>query len=36
VQWLIIERWVAEVKRCEEDKRVQLLEVLLAAHGISN
>ncbi|KAG2741506.1 hypothetical protein P692DRAFT_201810279 [Suillus brevipes Sb2] len=35
VQWLIIERWVAEVKRCEEDKRVQLLEVLLAAHVLA-
>jgi hypothetical protein len=32
---LIIERWDAEVKWCEEAKRVQPLEVLLAAHGIS-
>jgi hypothetical protein len=33
---LIIERWDAEVKRCEEARKAHLLELLLAAHGISN
>ncbi|KAG1847774.1 hypothetical protein C8R48DRAFT_779115 [Suillus tomentosus] len=32
---LVSERWDAEVKRCEEAKKVQLLELLLAAHGIT-
>jgi hypothetical protein len=35
VRRLVIERWDAEVKRCEEAKRAQLLELLLAAHGIT-
>ncbi|KAG1773537.1 hypothetical protein EDD22DRAFT_841933 [Suillus occidentalis] len=34
LQRLVAERWDAEVKRCEEAKRAQLLELLLAAHGI--
>ncbi|KAG2743057.1 hypothetical protein P692DRAFT_20878964 [Suillus brevipes Sb2] len=31
---LIVDRWDAEVKRCEEGRKAQLLEVQLAAHGI--
>ncbi|KAG2120209.1 hypothetical protein BD769DRAFT_1671856 [Suillus cothurnatus] len=31
---LVTDHWDAEVKRCEEAKQVQLLELLLAAHGI--
>ncbi|KIK43912.1 hypothetical protein CY34DRAFT_106246 [Suillus luteus UH-Slu-Lm8-n1] len=35
LQRLVADRWDAEVKRCEEAKRAQLLELLLAAHGIT-
>ncbi|KAG0696693.1 hypothetical protein DFH29DRAFT_1004361 [Suillus ampliporus] len=35
LQRLVAERWDAEAKRCEEAKRAQLLELLLAAHGIT-
>jgi hypothetical protein len=29
-------RWSAEKQRCQEAQKVQLLELLLAAHGITN
>jgi hypothetical protein len=32
---LVAERWDAEVRRCEEGRKAQLLEVQLAAHGIT-
>jgi len=35
IRRLVIEHWDAEVKQCGEAKWAQLLEVLLAAHGIS-
>jgi hypothetical protein len=31
---LVADRWDAEVKRCEEARKAQVLEVQLAAHGI--